>query len=64
MTPDELTCTTCEDEWAVVAQAGYLFPLTEEEEEAARHFFAYHGRWFWRVDTCPECGRGREVGKL
>ena len=63
MTPDELTCTTCEGEGAVVCQAGDEYPNTEEEVACCIDFAIDHP-FPWEVDACPECGRGREVGKL
>ena len=73
MTPDEMQCTTCEDEGAVVwcRRVGRTEqrPATDAYERLCRMSWgdtlkAGTPTSPWGVDTCPECGRGREVGKL
>lgn len=69
MTPDELTCTTCEGEGAVIAQQKFpLLPQASGERVASGWYDwclkMYGVRVPWQVDACPECGRGGEVGRL
>lgn len=71
-------CTTCEGEGAVLRWSdlpGYSKPHTERlvdnMRRAARtlregtRFCGCAGHAStWQLDACPECGRGREVGRL
>lgn len=76
--PDERICTTCEGEGAVLRWSdlpGYSKPHTEHLvghmrratrtlREGTRFCSCAGNASTWQIDTCLECGRGREVGRL
>lgn len=64
----ESPCTTCEGEGAILTigawMAGALDEWTQNWVRRWRAAGDASGDYDWQVDTCPECGRGREVGRL